>query len=376
MRIRRGGFTLIEMLTVISIVAVVVGLLLPAVQAARESARRLACASHLRQLGIALAAYEQAVGVYPPAIAWGGRGVILTGGRLTVPGTVDVAGDGSNWAADQFRPGFFAMLLPQLEQQSLHAAWNVGVSVAAPANATARGTTLGVLLCPTDPFASAANPATIDGGRWSRGSYAVNAGPNASCLATQLRLPVVGRLINCAPSVGGPSRGPGIEIAPANPLTMNQAWGAGIAGLNKCFSGADIVDGLSQTVAVDEVRAGLNGADRRGIWAMPMIGSSITLGSGSYNHGGLPPNVCRPEADQIQGCTAALQAAGPAASTECMPCADVGGSYLATSRSRHPGGVQVLLLDGSARFIRHEIAIPVWSAIHTRDWGEVDGGSF
>ncbi len=107
-----------------------------------------------------------------------------------------------------------------------------------------------------------------------------------------------------------------------------------------------------------------------------MIGSSITLGSGSYNSGGLPPDVCRPEAGQIQGCRDALQAAGAGAISECMPCSDLRGSFLATSRSRHPGGVQVLSLDGSARFVRHEVSIPVWSAIHTRDWGEIDGGSY
>ncbi len=373
---RRRGLTLIELLTVISIVAILIGLLLPAVQQAREAARRAACVGNLRQLGIAITAYEQASGVYPPAIIWSGRGVVFTGNGIAVPGTVDVAGDGSNWQGDQFRPGFFAMLLPQLEQETLHAAWNVAIPVSAPANSTARGVTLGMMTCPSDPFASASNPGTIQGGNWARGCYAVNAGPNARCLATPLPLPIIGRLVNCAPNVGGPTLGPGIEIAPANPLTMTQAWGAGIAGLNKCFGAADIRDGLSQTVAVDEIRSGLNGADRRGIWALPMIGSSITLGSGSYNSGGLPPDVCRPEADQIQGCGAALQAAGSSAISQCMPCADLGGSFLATSRSRHPGGVQVLALDGSARFVRHEIAINVWSAIHTRDWGEIDGGSF
>ena len=376
MRCRRRGFTLIEMLTVISIVAILIGLLLPAAQQAREAARRASCVGHLRQLGIALAAYEQAGGVYPPAIFWSGRGVVFTSGGIAVPGTVDIAGDGSNWMADQFRPGFFVMLLPHLEQAALYAAWNVTIPIAAPANSTARGAAFEVMLCPSDPYATPANPGQFQGGNWARGCYAVNAGPNARCLATTLPLPIIGRLVNCAPSATGPSQGPGIEIAPANPLTMTQAWGAGIAGLNKCFRAADIADGLSQTIAVDEIRAGITSDDRRGVWALPMIGSSVTLGSGSYNHGGLPPNVCQPAADQIQGCRAVLQSAGPTALTECMPCADVGGSFLATSRSRHPGGVQVLALDGSARFVRHEISLAIWSAIHTRDWGEIDGGSF
>src|SRR5262245_1019233 len=104
---RRGrGFTLIEVLVVIAIIGLLIALLLPAVQAAREAARRLQCQNNLKQIGLALANYESSKGCYPFGV--GGGGPIGSD-----PGSV------SRWSAH-------SQLLPELEQGTVFNALNFG----------------------------------------------------------------------------------------------------------------------------------------------------------------------------------------------------------------------------------------------------------
>src|SRR3712207_5906889 len=104
---RRRGFTLIELLVVIAIIAVLIALLLPAVQGAREAARRAQCTNNLKQIGLALHGYENAHGAFPPAVIYSGSCYYSNGGRGLVLNTTA-----------------FTLLLPYLEQQPLHAAYN------------------------------------------------------------------------------------------------------------------------------------------------------------------------------------------------------------------------------------------------------------
>ena len=127
---RPRGFTLIELLVVIAIIAVLIALLLPAVQAAREAARRAQCVNNLKQIGLALANYEQAQKVLPPGYV------------SNFDGSGNDTGPGWGWAA---------MILPQVEQSALFNATNFSLPVEAPANSTGRLMTVAAYLCPSDP---------------------------------------------------------------------------------------------------------------------------------------------------------------------------------------------------------------------------------
>ncbi len=136
------GFTLIEMLVVMGVVGLIAALLLPAVQASREAARKLSCGNNVKQVCLALHAYQGAVGRFPPAISKGGDGFY-----------------NGLYVDKQF--SMIAAVLPYLDQQPLFSSINFSSYIADPydpryqmdlsSNATAMGTVLEILLCPSDP---------------------------------------------------------------------------------------------------------------------------------------------------------------------------------------------------------------------------------
>src|SRR5436305_1638105 len=126
------GFTLIELLVVISIIGVLIALLLPAVQAAREAARRSQCTNNLRQLGLAVHGYLDAHGVMP-----------LGSFKMSPPTSGDPCKGGHE-------AGVFIAILPYLEQGALFNAFNSNVHYETAPNSTVVGTGLSVLWCPND----------------------------------------------------------------------------------------------------------------------------------------------------------------------------------------------------------------------------------
>ena len=134
---RRSAFTLVELLVVIAIIGILIALLLPAVQAARESARRITCQSHLSQLIIAVHNYEMGHGVYPSG---------TRAGRGPVPSWPK--GEHQNWIIHT---------LPYMEQRNTHASVDFSTGVYDPANAPVRGITLRILTCPSDPRGGSAH---------------------------------------------------------------------------------------------------------------------------------------------------------------------------------------------------------------------------
>src|SRR5215510_4386620 len=133
----RRAFTLVELLVVIAIIGVLVALLLPAVQAAREASRRSKCQNNLKQIGLALLNYEGTFLVYPPSSTSGfGKGV------WNYPGTGPTD-------KNIHLHSFASLLLPYLEQTSVQANINYNVSALDPANRTVASTILPFYRCPS-----------------------------------------------------------------------------------------------------------------------------------------------------------------------------------------------------------------------------------
>lgn len=320
MHTSRRGFTLIELLVVIAIMAILIALLLPAVQQAREAARRAQCKSHLKQIGIALHNYQETNGTFPPFF------INRTGNSSRI---ADV-NKGANW---------LVFLLPYVEQSSLYNTWNFDI----PANQNpGRSTELAVYKCPSDPQ-STGNHCSYAGGGWARGNYGMNVSP-------------------CNFGVGA---------------NASNALG-GIGGANNVVRFRDITDGTSNTVAVDELRAGVNDRDIRGSWAIPGLAS----GTAAMFNDASAPNSREPNSDDMENCLVSGQAGN---ATSGMGCFDSTTTSQMTARSVHTGGLHILLVDGSARFISDNVDFKrnrngcgpeprgVWQAIHTRSGGESNG---
>jgi len=134
----RGGFTLVELLVVIAIIGILIGLLLPAVQAARESARRTECSNNLKQIGLAVLHYEEALKVYPP-------GCIVSTGSNQQWDPVSEAGNSSG--GGKHGTSWMLQILPFCEQENLYKKWEFTTNVRG--NAAAAQTDLPMFYCPT-----------------------------------------------------------------------------------------------------------------------------------------------------------------------------------------------------------------------------------
>ena len=320
----RRGFTLVELLVVITIIGILIALLLPAVQAAREAARRAQCQNNLKQIGLALQNYHSTFQIFPPSANWN-------------PATAANIQTTNN---PNLRENWVIMLLPFLEQQALHDAFDLSLPIPDPVNQPARGTKLSVMLCPSDGY----NRRDFDGSQysqgpgWARGNYAANA--------------TLGKM-----TLTGHS---GIEAAA---FPESEGWKSsfvrGVMGANCSVSIEEIRDGTSNTILVGEIRAGVVSVDPRGVWAM-----SGGCPSALWAHGWIGdangPNAPWEAADDTNGCSDTQAAVGgiQKLAKMGMPCA-VGSrpNYQQAARSLHVGGVHVGLADGSVHFISNHIQL-------------------
>ena len=314
------GFTIVELLVVIAIIGVLVSLLLPAVQAAREAARRAQCTNNMKNLALAVLNFHESRNHLPAPV--------------TMP---DIAYEPlyptrlfGSWAID---------ILPFIEQQALHKNFQVTstIRLSDAVNRDARGANLDVMRCPSDASRTEKFGGTHsqEGDNWARGNYGYNA-------------------FQYWPSAGWNREAAGVSTSTATPnlnqyIDFNVGMGIVSTPTSQKWTLARITDGTTNTIMLGEMRVGMSAQDRRGVWAMGMCGSNIHCRT-AWN-GATQPNDCKSGVDDIYDIQKVKDELGDATlAGECMDAATVD-SGQSVVRSVHPGGAFVALADGSVRFI-------------------------
>jgi prepilin-type N-terminal cleavage/methylation domain-containing protein/prepilin-type processing-associated H-X9-DG protein len=342
LRVRRG-FTLIELLVVIAIIAVLIALLLPAVQAAREAARRAQCVNNLKQIGLAMHNYESGNGSLPSS-AFQNR----------VMATLAL-----DWEAHA--PGPLLYMLGYMEQSPLYNAFNFAsgciagcaASEIAP-NTTVINSKITSYICPSDPLSMVWPSGTNYGGsigaqfRWDpNDSNAVNVGvfvPRRVITLSQItdgtsNTVAFAEKLQASGTAGQPS---GADLYVNLPWPSGTGSGYGLGVDQVMPDGQQFLDQyIPQCNTKKQARTDL--ISQQSIWA-----------AGRCYHGDcinelMPPNW------SVDGDCGMYQAHG--------------GMF--TSRSRHPGGVNVMMCDGSVKFIKNSINRVVWWGLGSRGRGEV-----
>ena len=335
MNARRSGFTLVELLVVIAIIGVLVALLLPAVQSAREAARRAQCSNNLKQIGLAIHNYEDTWKYMPP------------GSYHAVFGT------------------WITTILPFVEQKNLQERFFFdrsanfrpsppgGIRYGSTQNLPVTTTQVPTFVCPSDTKSAI--------GSFSSGitfhNYVANFGNTTRGRVTSGRTSTgQPNLFGGGPFVevihdiqGGPDGSPSYYTYIMHDNTFR-----------KNMRLAEITDGTSNTLAISETVQG-KGGDLRGFgW----------WGGGAHFETLLMPNSPLPDRTE-QSCTPAIRL-NPPCQNRTVGNAEFEESIAA--RSRHPSGVMAAMCDGSVRFFNNNIALDTWRALGTAHGGDVVAG--
>ena len=365
-RIQRG-FTLVELLVVITIIGILISLLLPAVQSAREAARRTQCSNNIKQLGLALSTYHASYGKFPPGGVWRNGGVLDT----SAIETKNNANLFENWVI---------LILPQLDQAPVRQSLNLSLPMTSAtvntggfSNQQVCGINLAVMLCPSDtynrsPFVASTDPSGVMSNwgsfPWARGNYGANGGMGFMSYS--------GTGYNGANNTGSGG--------------WVQRTQRGVMGANVSLRIDDIKDGASNTILVGELRAGVISFDPRGIWAM-----SGACPSGLWAHGYAGddngPNANTPLADDLLPCTDLYTAVGGQTQLILLGMSCSSGNWpnwQQTVRSLHAGGANTCFADGSVHFISDFVqlgsgptSLGVWDKLNLSNDGQtIDASSF
>ena len=313
-----SGFTLIELLVVIAIIGVLVGLLLPAVQQAREAARRSACSNNMKQQGLAVHNYAD---VNPEKFPVGWVGEYEMG----------------EWHGDEGEGhGFASRMLPFIEQNNVYKTINFGAQVSAASNATARTTVISTFLCPSDSYGSGDVFSPGEEGAGSNDEETPDATPGSTQYSRSNYPGCFGSEHVAGHDHGGGGGGDeGLEPGEGNGIFL-----AGGASGENAVSFRDVRDGLSKTIMIGE-------RDSR-------VGGSLWIGRGD----GLEAGMSR-----VVGVGEHVFNSG-------------GEAHFEDYYSSHPGGVSFVFADGHVAFLSDGMSDALFASLCTRAGGEVVNGDY
>jgi prepilin-type N-terminal cleavage/methylation domain-containing protein/prepilin-type processing-associated H-X9-DG protein len=351
----RFGFTLIELLVVIAIIAILIGLLLPAVQSVRQAAARLQCQNNLKQIGLAAHNYHDAEGHFP--------------GGVVIIGQVGLLDDG-------YATGF-TYLLPYLEQGNLKNLYKIELPWHETANYTAVGTRVKTYYCPANrtdggldlrpvavqwnfplpPYAAGVDYAFCKG---------ANAGlwPEVNKLPASVRGPFGLAILENNRVVAGTTKITDIADGTTNTFMIGEAAGGSPKFPIRDLSNpaATVSDPFTGQPALLDQSWGATGfADRSHPWYASVL--AVTAQSGSQGTWNDEPLNRSPGTPTIFG----VDASGANAS---------GRDFVSGFRSLHPGGANFVLCDGSVRVVRQQITPATYRALSTISGGEVITGDW
>jgi prepilin-type N-terminal cleavage/methylation domain-containing protein/prepilin-type processing-associated H-X9-DG protein len=388
------GFTLIELLVVISIIGVLIALLLPAVQSAREAARRAQCVNNLKQLGIAVQSYITSANVLPAQ----------TLDNVVPPGATGVGKTppvGTTAMLQWFTP-WTAALLPNLDQQPLYSALNFSVPMfefAPPiygANTTVALTSISTFLCPSESltktpiFALSATSATGFGGQFAVSNYAGNYGGPANMRACSGTIvPVAGNNLvftmmtangEIAPKTAGPVRiqavvdgasntalfsehllfyaAPGAAVDPSvTPGGNNGKRGLFPTTISIVLDQASSANAQAFVAACKALPTGTVASSDSAFGSQWLLSLDYAIANNAYTHVMAPNGI---------SCTGTQTATS---FTNNPQWGGIGAAITATSNP--PGGVNVGFGDGSVKFVKDSIDLLTWWALATRNGKEI-----
>jgi prepilin-type N-terminal cleavage/methylation domain-containing protein/prepilin-type processing-associated H-X9-DG protein len=320
------GFTLVELLVVIAIIGILVALLLPAVQAAREAARRTQCVNNMKQVGLAMHNHETSQKRLPSAA----MGFVPDWSPSLPSAELQWRGHTA-----QFQ------ILPYLEELSVANLIKIRKRWIDPANIPVSTQEIRTYQCPSDQ--AQGRVADSDGFPFSRSNFVV-------CVGTQGLFPDT-------------TNNASLQVTPPVPRATLNLQTDGAFCLETGRRLRDFVDGTSHTVLGSEMLAGrvdtgktYNDTDYRGKWAFVFTGGSV------YEHKDTPNTSV---GDQMR------YACQPFPDMPCGPFVPRDALEHYAARSAHPGGVNVLFVDGHGSFVQDGIDLLAWQAVATPRGGEV-----